>query len=539
MILMYIELVAATVAFTFVMRYHLHMLQLNGYKNNEYFAWLKKRFRPDAPVILMIIGLILGVCAIACGIVRKILSMEEGEFFFYIFDAVLILWAIVIIPVFIDLIRGNTKKRFVYTARVKRLIVVDYCLSILIELLIHLLTRDRFICIGCCVILAAAQFVFPAFINFMNRPMEATIRNHYINDAKRMLRESPDLTVIGVTGSYGKTSVKFYLGALLAEEYSVLVTPESYNTPMGVVKTIREKLKSTHQIFICEMGARYVGDIKELCDIVHPDAGVITAVGPQHLETFGDTEHVLDTKFELADSLKPGSKLFLNADNDYILTKLDKYEDIAILYHTCEMDVGYRAKDIVVSDEGTEFTVENDAGGRERFSMQLVGAHNVINVLGAIAVANSFGISLNRLKVPVRRLTPVKHRMELITRGDLTIIDDAYNSNPVGSKAAVETLAMFDGLHILITPGMVELGDKEAEYNRVFGGYAAACCDYILLVGEEHTRPIRDGALRAGFAEKKCLVFEKLEEALTFAYSIATAKRKYILLENDLPDQYS
>lgn len=112
------------------------------------------------------------------------------------------------------------------------------------------------------------------------------ITNHFINDAKRMLKEVPGLTIIGITGSYGKTSVKYYLQTLLQDHFNVLITPESYNTPMGVVKTIRGSLKSTHEIFVCEMGARHVGDIKEICDIVHPHHGVITSIGPQHLETF-------------------------------------------------------------------------------------------------------------------------------------------------------------------------------------------------------------------------------------------------------------
>ena len=128
--------------------------------------------------------------------------------------------------------------------------------------------------------------------------------------------------------------------------------------------------------------------------------------------------------------------------------------------------------------------------------------------------------------------------MEMHEHGLVTVIDDAYNSNPVGSKAAVETLAMFDGIRILITPGMVELGDKEYEYNYKFGTYAAECCDYILLVGRKLTVPIRDGVLASGFPEEKCLVFDRLEEAVSYAYAIKGQGHKYILLENDLPDNY-
>ena len=170
--------------------------------------------------------------------------------------------------------------------------------------------------------------------------------------------------------------------------------------------------------------------------------------------------------------------------------------------------------------------------------MKLLGAHNVINVAGAIAVANKLGVKLKDLKVPVRRLQSVEHRMQLREHGLVTIIDDAFNSNPVGSRAAVETLKMFDGIRIMITPGMVELGDKEEEYNYKFGTYAADCCDHILLVGKKRTKPIYDGALSRGFSEDRIRAFDKLEEALSCAYEIKGQGHKYILLENDLPDNY-
>ena len=158
--------------------------------------------------------------------------------------------------------------------------------------------------------------------------------------------------------------------------------------------------------------------------------------------------------------------------------------------------------------------------------------------MAAISVAHRLGMSLKSLKVPVRRIEPVAHRMQLIDHGEVTIIDDAYNSNPVSSKAAVETLALFDGIKILITPGMVELGDKEEKYNYKFGTYAADCCDYILLVGRKRSKPIRDGVLSKGFPEEKCLVYDKLEDAVQYAYKIKGQGHKYILLENDLPDNY-
>ena len=521
-------------AFLYVLRYNLHMFQLNGYKNGEHIHWLKKNVSRQYLLILIGISGILSMCL--PHIVTLLLQTVA---------------ALICMKYYLYLKKTNTKKKLVYTARVKRLILTDSILVILLLALTGVFLGVSRIA-GAFAILTTLQIIALVIVNWINRPVEGMINQHYINDAKKKLRSMPDLIVIGVTGSYGKTSVKYYLDTLLKEHFEVLITPESYNTPMGVVKTIRSSLKPSHQIFICEMGARHVGDIKEICDIVHPEHGIITSVGPQHLETFFNMDNIVNTKFELADALPEVGLLFLNGDNEYIRNHSDKYKN-KIFYTTGEwakarelesqIEEGevsryYQTGDVKLSRTGTEFTVTAPDGEKETFQMRLLGEHNVINVAGAVAVANTLGIPLKQLKVPVRRIQPVAHRMQLLERGNYTIIDDAFNSNPVGSRAAVETLKQFEGVRILITPGMVELGEKEEEYNYKFGTYAADCCDYILLVWEKHTAPIQKGVLESGFSQERCRVFEKLEDALSFAYSIKAEGHKFILLENDLPDNY-
>ena len=507
-------------AFILAMRYNLHMFQLNGYKNNEQWRWIGKNIRKQWI-------LIWDFC----------LGLTRCFYQPLWLDIVIVLSLIMTILVYRAHKRLNTKKKLVYTARVNRLIVSNLILCDLIVMPLSLFV-DGWLSTGLLLCVLGDQFFLNIFANLVNRPLESSVRKWYINDAKKKLQSVDGIKIIGITGSYGKTSVKFYLQTLLQAKYNTLVTPESYNTPMGVVRTIREHLKPTHEIFVCEMGARYVGDIKELCDIVHPEMGVITSVGPQHLETFGGIEQVKNTKFELADALPAGGTIFLNGDNEYIQQKAGQYQNVVFYYSEKDGKDGYRAHMTAVSQLGTEFTMTTPDGETEDFQMRLVGAHNIINVAGAIAVAHMLGISLKELKIPVRRIQPVEHRMQLREHGEVTIIDDAYNSNPIGSKAAVETLKLFDGVRILITPGMVELGDKEEEYNYKFGTYAADCCDYILLVGKKHTEPIRKGVIEAGFDEKKCHTYDRLEEALSYAHSIKAEGHKYILLENDLPDNY-
>ncbi len=524
-------------AFFLAMRYNMHMFQLNGYKNGEHLNRLKKNLRQQW---LLIFTFVLGL-------IRLFVP-------FTVLDILGYLTLLLVILVYNAMKRLNTKKKLVYTARVKRMTVTLILIGcVIIVCSVIFLDTNRIN--GVLLILVGIQLIMNVVANSVNHPIEWGVRQYYINDAKRMLRESENLTVIGVTGSYGKTSVKFYLQTLLKDSFNVLVTPESFNTPMGVVRTVRESLKRTHEIFVCEMGARHVGDIKEICDIVHPHHGMITSIGPQHLETFFNMENIKKTKFELADALPKDGMLFLNGDNEYVVDQSKGYDNI-VFYCTDNgsaegsdksvaagredslKDKAYKAGNISVSQTGTDFTVTAPDGSSENFQMRLIGAHNVINVVGAIAVANRLGVKLSDLKIPVRRLQSVEHRMQLREHGLVTIIDDAYNSNPVGSRAAVETLKMFDGIRILITPGMVELGDKEEEYNYKFGTYAADCCDHILLVGKKRTKPIYDGVLSKGFPADRLKAFDRLEEALSCAYEIKGQGHKYILLENDLPDNY-
>lgn len=507
------------IAVALVLRYNLHMFQLNGYKNKEQIIWLKKNWRKQA---LLLVELAVGVLA---AILFKLAS-------FICFVLVLA----VICRYYWYLKKVNTKKKLVYTMRVKRLIATNVCIY-------AVMTAIGFVfgSLQCMLLMDVLMFaLIPVILilaNSINKPIEKGVNQHYINDAKRILAQNPELVIIGVTGSYGKTGVKFYLQTLLQEKFNVLVTPESYNTPMGIVKTIRGSLKNTHEIFVCEMGARHVGDIKEITDFVHPTHGIITSIGPQHLDTFFSIENIIKTKYELADALPEKGMLFLNGDNANIVSNAANYKN-KIYYALDGESGGYYAKNIELSSLGTKFTVVSPTGEEEAFQTRLVGKHNVGNILGAIAVANSLGVPLAELKIPVRRIQPVPHRMQLIERGNITIIDDAFNSNPVGSKAAVETLALFMGMKILITPGMVELGEKEEEYNYKFGTYAAKCCDYILLVGKKRVVPIQKGVLDSGFLADRCKVFGNLADAMLFATGIQTQEHKYILLENDLPDNY-
>ncbi len=499
----------------------MHFFQLNSYRFDTHTKWMKENNRKYLPhnlisVLMLIVVLIPMNVAVKC-----------------VFLSLLFLVAIPTEK------PKKAKKPLVYTPRVKRMLITETLVSIIVITAVTVpsfkAARESFILTA----ITAVYVISPVLClvaNLINKPIELSINRHYTNDAKKILRSCPNLKIIGITGSYGKTSVKYYLTTLLKAKYNVLMTPESYNTPMGVVKTVRGSLKATHEIFVCEMGAKWVGDIKELCDIVHPQHGVITSIGPQHLESFKTLDAVKSTKFELADSLPDSGMLFLNADDENIKDHGSKRPYIS---YSIEGEADYVAYDLSVSERGTTFSVKTPEGETAEFSTRLIGRHNVLNIVGAIAISHKMGIALKDLRAQVRKLEGVPHRLQLSDKGNVAIIDDAYNSNPSGTKAALEALSLFDGYKILVTPGMVELGEKQDELNREFGQNAAAVCDYVVLVGAKQAVPIKAGLLDKKYDESKIFVASTINEALNHVYALnSQGKKKIILLENDLPDNY-
>lgn len=517
---MLIFLILAAIAFLLFFAFTVvratHMFQLNSYKPATHMRWLRGNLKSLRP----------GAVGAVSAVVIFVIAPSDTVGFLMLTIAFGILAVCQIPP--------KAKKKLVYTKRVVRMLITLGILSLIIFVGCFLLS-GVLLAVGL-LSLFAPMLILAA--NWINKPLEAAINRYYVNDAKKLLNSCPQLLTVGVTGSYGKTSVKYILHTLLQAEFDTLKTPESYNTPMGVVKTVRGMLRATHQVFVCEMGARHVGDIKELCDITFPKMGVITSVGPQHLETFYSIENVAKTKFELADALPEDGTVFLNWEDENIRNYADRVNCKKVRYGLSK-GCDYYADGISASAKGTTFTAHTRTGESETFTTKMVGAHNVINIMGAIAVCCELGISLTKLKAQVRKLEGVPHRLQLIRRNGITIIDDAYNANPTGTKAAIDALALFDGCRILVTPGMVELGEKQEELNREFGQYATKACDYVMLVGKKQTESIYEGLVAAGYPEEKIFVADDLQAALDRAYQVDDqGKEKVILLENDLPDNF-
>ena len=367
-------------------------------------------------------------------------------------------------------------------------------------------------------------------------PVQAAINSRFLSAARRKLADM-EPRVIGVTGSFGKTSTKFAIQALVSHPDEVLATPGSFNTPLGVCRTINEQLEERHRFFVVEMGAYGVGEIAELCRFAKPNIGVLTAVGPAHLERFGSMDAIRRGKYELIESLGRDGTAIMNVDDPEVRKLADKTTNVRLLRYG--LDPAGRpdvtARDVETTNEGTSFTVVTGSD-QAKVSTRLLGRHALGHILAAVAVATTTGRSLRDLVEPIAALEPVEHRLEVIKgAGGVTVIDDAYNSNPEGAAAALEVLRdMPARKRMVITPGIVELGPLQEEANATFGRQAAEAADTVIFVAKLNREALVRGA-QGGRAQ--VVTVDSLDEATQKMQGLLQPG-DVVLFENDLPDQY-
>lgn len=515
----------------------LHMLQQNLYnENNRYLKWIAKNKSEFLNIQLVTIFITI-ICLIG------IFKIETVSFIF-----LLILIGCYAYEGYILFERADSeqkKKPLVITKRVKRLIFTTTVLY-LIPIVLFLLNYDNDFNMWMLLMIFEIMCYMNLFIvlisKIINTPYEKCVYYYYLNKAKNTLKNRSNLKVVGITGSYGKTSSKNILSDILNIKYNTLPTPKNLNTPNGLMITINNHLDKFTEVFIAEMGAYVRGEIKELCDLVHPKYGILTTIGTAHLESFGSEENIQKAKFELIESLPSDGIGILNGD-DKKQTSYELKNDVKTVWIGIDnKDVDVRAVDIKCNNKGTSFKVifKGDKTKYE-FQTKLLGKHNVYNILAGIALGREFGIDIKDLQHAVKGVSSIEHRLELKRIGNFYQIDDAYNSNPVGAKGAVEVLGMMPGVKVCVTPGMVELGSKENEYNKIFGTQIAKYADYVVLVGEKHSRPIYEGLIEKGFDKEHIIVYNDVREAYKFisALSVNTKNDVYALFENDLPDTYN
>lgn len=506
----------------------LHMLQLNSYYNQRYFNWLLKRK-------------------------NQLFQLKELEpliaftgLFFYTPLIFLMLLALIYFKLFLALPTRPEKKPLVFTPRATRLFILNIILlfNSYLFLLFIWWTKGNNAFYLTSMLLIFYHFLIPVFLLFTNYlllPLEKLIQFSYLNQARNYLRTLSELKIVGITGSFGKTTTKYILAKLLSQKFSTLKTPGSYNTPMGITKIIRSQLKPIHEIFIVEMSAKKVGDIKEICKLVKPQYGLITALGEQHLDTFKTFDNIKKTKNELIESLPADGIAFFNLDDPHCQQLVPKAKCKVITYAINFEKADYKVVKLTLNENGSNFQLRRQSDGAgETFRTPLLGNHNIYNVVAAIAIAAELGVKLTEMAYPLRTIKPIPHRLELKQAGkDIIFIDDAYNANPQGSKIALEVLAQITGKRkIIVTPGMVELGNKEYSYNYEFGKQIALACDYVILVGHQQTHAIQAGLKAKQYPHQAILVAQDFIEAKQHLDSILQ-KGDVVLFENDLPDNFN
>ena len=502
-----------------------HMLQQNFYNNsNRFLKWIKNN--PFKTLItfdwLFIIPLIIFI-------INNNLSYTFIVFYF-----------IVSIYYLYKYSREQVKIKFKITARVKRMFVTEIILCILLSILfINIDNSIGYIVLG---LFASLNCFIIYIINIINKPIEKMVYLYYFNKAKKKVSENPRLNVIGVTGSYGKTSSKNILCDILKIKYDCLATPKNFNTPYGLMLTINNHLDKFNEYMIAEMGACEVGQIKELCDFVKPKYGIITKIGVAHLDSFKSEENIQKTKFELIESLPSDGMGILNMDDlsqvEYAHNKLKNNCQIKWI-SIDNKDADLCASNIKGMPSGMSFDIKFK-GDYKKYHLEtkLLGRANVYNILAGVLLAYNLGMSMDEVIVGVKRISQIEHRLEMKKLGTLNIIDDAYNSNPVGSSMALDTLNIMPGMKIVVTPGMIELKDKQYELNYEFGDKMSKIADAVILVGKKQTKPIYDALIKNNYDQNNLYVIDDVMEAFKIINDIKQ-NDTYVLLENDLPDLFN
>jgi UDP-N-acetylmuramoyl-tripeptide--D-alanyl-D-alanine ligase len=440
---------------------------------------------------------------------------------------------------------ATNKKPLVMTDRAQRLLVGSMFISV-VWLLPAVVGSD-----GRAATPYLAAWVIEALLLFLGAPLviaaadlfliptERSVNRRFMDSATAKLRQLSPI-VIGVTGSFGKTSTKFAIQQLLDRNAGIaLATPGSFNTPLGVSRTINEQLDPRHRFFVVEMGAYGEGEIAELCRFVHPVIGVLTAIGPAHLERFGSMDAIRRAKYEIVTSLPEDGIAVMNVDDPEVRVLADSTEQYTVVRYGVD-DAGrpdVTATGIETTPAGMLFSVVDKRDGSSLpVHARLLGDHSIGHVLAAVAVALATGSRLDELQHSIEALRPVEHRLQLLEgAGGITVIDDAYNSNPRGAATALEVLcAMPARRRVVVTPGMIELGELQFAENQRFGERAAAVADVLVIVARTNREAITSGA-RNGGAE--VITVDSLAQATERLQTIL-GQGDVVLFENDLPDHY-
>lgn len=438
----------------------------------------------------------------------------------------------------------SAKKPLVVTKKVKSLLTLSYLIFGLL-LIFSIFSRFYFVAPLSLLVFLLEPFIYLLAATFLIIPYEKVNRLRTIRRIRNEITGHQNLSVVGITGSFGKTSVKDFLFTILSGWQETLKTPESYNTVFGIAKVIDLELLSKTKIFICEMGAYIRGEIRELCRMIPPNYAILTAVGTQHLERFKNLSNTTLAKFELVDAVKPSHAL-VNLDNPLIATRitLPQYHGVQT-YSLVNPQADFFVKDYSLSPSGLRFTLTYENKDYS-FSSSLFGTSNLYNLVAAISMALMMKVPEKIISRQVAQITSSPHRLELKKINRATLIDNAFSSNEEGFSSLINDLSKLPGKKVLVTPGIIELGLRTVEVHQRIGGLASGVFDRFILVGksirtislEKGILSTSVGALRAMPASTPKISFIPNSTNLWPLIEELSQDYDWILLENDLPDVF-
>ena len=508
------------------------IIQLSNYKLKGYVSWLKDT-KSSYISRLLLLSLLSGFCVLVTNALFDVYHSSAiysylGLIFYFYFSIV-----------FINNLYSSPKKvPLKYTTRMTRMTILMFIISTILSFFLVVISTEYFGFIKFGILCFVPLFlpILVPIVHVLMLPIEKIISTRYVVKAKLKLKRMPNLIKIGITGSFGKTSTKYFLNTILSEKYKVCMSPHSFNTLIGLTKVVNNYLTPNDEILIAEMGARNVGDIKELCNLINPSFGIITGIGSQHMKSFKTYKNILSTKKELVDAVEQ--------NNGFVVFN-GKNEGAVKIFDDCN------CKKKLIDDNSNSYIQASEISfdgivtsfvlriGSEKFECKtcVIGEHNIQNILLAVQMAKELKLSNKQIVEGIRNIKPIPHRLELIKTQNNIILDDSYNANIEGSIIALEALSKLGKRKIVVTPGLVELGDKQQEANKQFGKDIAGVADTVVIVNKINFDAIREGLLEEAFLEDNIYQAENLEKAKEMMKDFLK-QDDAILFENDLPDNY-
>ncbi|MFA6184040.1 MAG: UDP-N-acetylmuramoyl-tripeptide--D-alanyl-D-alanine ligase [Parcubacteria group bacterium] len=420
----------------------------------------------------------------------------------------------------------ENRQKIVWTAKARLLWLVT-------ELLFWIIVGIFFIqlgIIGFCII-PILIIILPFLVGLaflIIKPLDMILKQKKINNARKIILTSK-VKVIGIAGSYGKTSVKEILATILSQKFEVIKTPENINTDIGIADFIiknKDKFKEG-TIFVVEMGAYQKGEIKKICEMVKPLYSILTGINESHLERFGSLENIIEAKFEISQNTQ--ELALFNFDDENLKKNYSRF--------AFKKSIGISkqdAQDILVREnfKGLKFRWEGN-----NFETSLLAQHNIALIMLCAKIAQEFLFSLDDISKGVAAVCPVKHRLEPIynTHTDIMVIDDSYNGNLNGIKSGIWVLKQATGRKVVLTPGLVELGSRAQEIHEEIGELYAKNVDLVMLIKSKMVNFIIMGMKKSGFINYK--VYKNTQEAHNDLSNILQ-KGDTIIFQNDLTDNY-